>query len=556
MEITHNRLALVLAGASLLTIYGCGGNSASDEPIPVPVPSSLISGTAATGAPIVGQVIAIDATGQAFSATTSALGAYTVDVAGGTAPFILSVTGMSGGMATTLNSVATKPGLTVNITPLTDLIVATAAGRPAGVGLAALCVSDVAPDQAACHSALTAATSGTRLSDALAAVKKMIAPLDAAGADPLNGAFVANGSGMDAVLDQILVTPAQGLGAMATVALVALPERQLGRVTMPATAGGEAIAATVELSPADILASAAAAIALSEIRVCMASLNALFPATMTAAPTSAAVLPFIDASFSLNGPSAFPVDQPTVVGALSALASNGFGGLARAGLNASVHGFSKFDMSRHTDPSHTFGDAAPVSANVAWVKISAPLAGAPLEHWKMLRGAAYEGCPGGWKVAGQDHIDMHMNARVQKSTLAGVVTYSRGLPFHVNTSFAMAEGIDTFRIEGPGLATYSGNVAKPATLTEFIVMMVAPLPSTPAMVIQGQGSDRFYGNSDQIMSCQDLVGTAAPAGTPCYDETAIAPGAMFKWIAKSAAGTVLYVFPYQLSAVPLSLAFI
>jgi hypothetical protein len=74
-----------------------------------------------------------------------------------------------------------------------------------------------------------------------------------------------------------------------------------------------------------------------------------------------------------------------------------------------------------------------------------------------------------------------------------------------------------------------------------------------ARVMQGQGSS-FYGDREEIQSCQDLAVTTAPAGTPCYDETAVAPGAVFKWTVYGPSG-VLYAFPYQVNAVPLSKAF-
>jgi hypothetical protein len=64
--------------------------------------------------------------------------AFTVNVAGMTAPFILTITGTSGGQLVTLNSIATAAGQTVNITPLTDLIVSTAAGQPGGSAFASL----------------------------------------------------------------------------------------------------------------------------------------------------------------------------------------------------------------------------------------------------------------------------------------------------------------------------------------------------------------------------------------------------------------------------------
>ena len=70
---------------------------------------------------------------------------------------MLSITGTAGGKQVTLNSIATAAGQTVNITPLTDLIVSTASGQPGGANLAALCapVANVVPE--GCSSALAKA---------------------------------------------------------------------------------------------------------------------------------------------------------------------------------------------------------------------------------------------------------------------------------------------------------------------------------------------------------------------------------------------------------------
>ena len=234
------KLFLVVLFSIAIAACGGGGSSTSTGGGNTGGTTSTLSGTAATGAPIVsGNVVAIDSSTPAktFTTTTSSLGAYTVNVTGGTAPFLLTVTGTVGGQPVTLSSVATALNQTVNITPLTDLIVSTAAGTPGGNALVSLCTP---PVQTGCSAALAAATTGTNLSAAVTAVIAMVTPLSASISNPLTTAFVADGTGMDAVLDQILVTPASSQGATATVTLVSIPTQQLGTVTMPATAGGAA----------------------------------------------------------------------------------------------------------------------------------------------------------------------------------------------------------------------------------------------------------------------------------------------------------------------------
>lgn len=541
-----------IVGASLA---GCGGKSSGAASTGnTPTAAVSITGTAAAGAPIIGKVVAIDSSTprQTFSATTSAAGAYTVNVAGGTAPFMLTVLGTSGGKVVSLNSVATAIGQTVNITPLTDLIVSTAAGQPGGAALANLCTSTVAADQTACKTALTAATTGTNLSAAVTAVTNMIAPLNGSNINPLNGALVGgSGTGMDAVLDKILVTPAPSLGAMATVTLIAVPTQQLGTVTMPATAGGATITAIVTPPATAITAATTAATALSEIQACMASFNALY-ATGTS-PTTTQLTPFIDATFSMGVSSS----QTAFVQMLSTL----------VGLSFTPVALSNFDITPQATAPGAW-NLPPVTATTASVKFL--VSGGESPTWKMIKGAAYTGCAGGWKVAGTGHSDVHMIARVSKSNfLAAGITYSRSLPLHTQTNDAVADGVGSIVVTGPGLSLY-GSPTAPVGAASSVTLVVPPPVAVPAVPqswlgIQGQlntvGS--FYGNGESIQSCQDLAlqGVAAPVAPltiPCYDETAVAPGAVFTWTAYDTAvpPAVIYAYPYQVNAVPLSLAFV
>ena len=91
----------------------CGGGS--DAP-----PNPTVSGIAATGAAIPNSPVTLkDSAGKTNTGTTDSSGAYTISVAGMTAPFLINVT-YSG--ANTLYSFATAPG-TANINPLTNLAV-------------------------------------------------------------------------------------------------------------------------------------------------------------------------------------------------------------------------------------------------------------------------------------------------------------------------------------------------------------------------------------------------------------------------------------------------
>lgn len=111
-----------------LIVVGCGGGGGDS-----PAASTTLSGTAAVGAPIVGATVTVKcAAGTALSniPSTSATGAWTVTLSGQTLPCAVSVSGGTvNGVANTTayQSIANSLG-TVNVTPLTSLLVANLAG--------------------------------------------------------------------------------------------------------------------------------------------------------------------------------------------------------------------------------------------------------------------------------------------------------------------------------------------------------------------------------------------------------------------------------------------
>jgi hypothetical protein len=494
-------LGLALASAAVLTMAGCGGGSsgsavtsnAPNSPTLTPATTTL-SGTAAIGAPIAGSVVAIDVNGKASPpASTSGLGAFVVDVSGMTAPFFLSITGTAGGRQVVLNSIATAVGQTVNITPLTDLIVAAAAGQPAGSSLASLCapVNNVAP--AGCLSALAAASTSSRLNAATASIAQMISLFNSGGTDPLTGAFKADGTGMDGILDRILVSPALNGGDMATITLIAT-NTQIGQVTLPSTAGGTSTIVATAPAPADVAKANAAATALPEVRVCLAALSALYPTTGFTTPTTAQVGAFFDTSFNLGA----DTDKAAIVSALTDPQQ-----AAQPGLQFEAASLSPYDMSSLT-PTETTALGTNTNA-VAIIKARTSTAvtldnnGVPasawiqlhtsddagVQNWKIIKGAAYAGCPGGWKLAGSGHVDMHMNARITRSVDgSGNVTFSRQWAFHIQASDVQAAMADTVVVRGPGLSAYGGPSA-PVGASQRLVLNLPSGQNTTMQIGNG-----------------------------------------------------------------------
>ena len=128
--------ALLAITCTISFLVGCsssgGGITPSGGSTPVVY---TISGVAAGGAPIIGTVYIKDSKGTEKSVAVSATanGAYSIDVSGMTAPFVMKAVGTIGGSQVTYCSAATSDdfGKTINITPFTDLMVASIAGQVA-----------------------------------------------------------------------------------------------------------------------------------------------------------------------------------------------------------------------------------------------------------------------------------------------------------------------------------------------------------------------------------------------------------------------------------------
>lgn len=129
-----SQLKLTLGATALsLLLAGCGG-SGSDSPAPGPgagAGATSISGVAAAGLPLVGTVTVKDSLGATRMAAIGTSGSYTINVEGLTAPFVFRAEGRAGGREYQIYSAATAAdvGGVINVTPLTDLVVANIAGE-------------------------------------------------------------------------------------------------------------------------------------------------------------------------------------------------------------------------------------------------------------------------------------------------------------------------------------------------------------------------------------------------------------------------------------------
>ena len=103
-----------------LMLAGCGGGSGG-------VSSEVVSGTAAVGSTLSGQVSLKDSASptQQKSTVIASDGTFAIDVTGMKAPFVLQAVGSADGVNYKLHSFADRHG-TANINPLTNVIVASA----------------------------------------------------------------------------------------------------------------------------------------------------------------------------------------------------------------------------------------------------------------------------------------------------------------------------------------------------------------------------------------------------------------------------------------------
>ncbi|MBO9685953.1 MAG: hypothetical protein J7598_05020 [Mitsuaria chitosanitabida] len=175
-------------------LVACGGGSDSTTPAPVTPTSLVINGTAATGAAMASAVVKLTCAKGTATVTASAAGVFSATITDGALPCVLTATSADG--KTELHSLAAGTGnaaTTVNVTPLSELLIARLSGGDAKAFVSGFGAS----------TAISAA-------DVTAAQTALLASLKAAGLDTgsvtdiVGGALTAGSSaGYDGVLDKL-----------------------------------------------------------------------------------------------------------------------------------------------------------------------------------------------------------------------------------------------------------------------------------------------------------------------------------------------------------------
>jgi len=185
---------------SMLTLgfilAGCGGGSGG-------VSSEVVSGTAAVGAPLSGEVTLKDSSTppQQRSTVIGDGGSFAIDVTGMKAPYVLQAKGSAEDTEYKLHSFAEGAG-TANINPLSDVIVASAAGVDDP--------SDVfdKTDSATCNKIKT--NLAQTVSIILAKLQPLLKHYNAEHTNPITSRFIANHLGLDGMFDNVTITVSNG----------------------------------------------------------------------------------------------------------------------------------------------------------------------------------------------------------------------------------------------------------------------------------------------------------------------------------------------------------
>lgn len=192
MPTLHPRSQLAACAAAVLLAACGGGSGGSNTATPL-----TLAGTAATGAAIAGATVEAKCANGTGSATTQADGRYSIEIASGSLPCVLAVRPATGAVLHSAIDGSGAASVNVNITPLSELVVAKlAAGAP----------SDLFTNfDAAAQAKITAAA----LDAAIAAVTVALqGAVDLAGINPIKDPLVAAnastaGNTLDQKLDQL-----------------------------------------------------------------------------------------------------------------------------------------------------------------------------------------------------------------------------------------------------------------------------------------------------------------------------------------------------------------
>ena len=449
-------MRLILLALLSALLFGCGGGGGGSSSAPS---STIISGTAAAGAPVVGIVTIRDSSNPVKEKTApiDSTGKYTVDVAGMVGPFMLRAEGRVAGRHYSMYSGALQSdtGGTINITPLTDLVMSNIAGQIA---------DNLFANNANFASAITAANLQTEQAELRALLLPVLSELGlSATVDLLRITFNANHTGVDALLDALRVTIDP---ATASALITNIINQTSTTDSFAAADAGTTLTGTGTLS------------GLSEADQISAQFKAWSDAFATALPSASSLLPlFNQSNFLFEGQllSAFLTEittNPTFVGMK-------FTNVAIDELNTT-----------------TF----PYSAKVRFDVIRAGSAGG---HVDLHMSVSKENSTANWLLQGDQRVGAtSINAIAQSSSPTSGCNAGLKSGIWMEVSAPAAPTVDYAIVKGPGLPLAGVLLAKTASQDKFSIMVDGATyngVNTPTVC----NNNRYFMNDTQIALVPD-----------------------------------------------------
>ena len=187
--------------ASLL-FSACGGSGSSPAASPQSA-GTVLQGVAATGGPLSGRLTILDCSfpNRSTSVSINQDGTYSASIVGMSPPYFIRAASTA---ATYLYSFATSPG-TVNVNPLTNLLVAAAAGESDNTGLTGLYAN---------HNLSSGQSLAAALPGSISALQTALQPLTTlysiTALDPFSYPYQMNHQGLDGLFDDVGVDFSKG----------------------------------------------------------------------------------------------------------------------------------------------------------------------------------------------------------------------------------------------------------------------------------------------------------------------------------------------------------
>jgi hypothetical protein len=490
---------------------------------------AVLTGMVASGYAVAnGPGYALDAaTGTQIPFVTDAGGNYSVNVFGYAGPFLLHVLGVtSGSSPVNIYSLASasNAGTTVNVTPLSDVVLAYAAGITTQ-SLESTCTAN----QSACPALLNGilanlATANTAVLGAVPASVLNAFGLSATTFNAITTQFAATHMGVDGLLDALSVLPPATPGGSYTISLVGASPTLLETIPTSGTAGTPGAAPTAGTAPTPVALTQAQNLAAieGEIQNLFSSVDALYA---TSVPAASVVEQFLDPNFLNDG-----LNATTFAAELTSPGNGQPAGFVLSGGGVGPYSGAAFTGAA-PGPAVTYDANNCVTA--IWVYLNTTA-----NTWELTDTIPSSNAPGvctggTWLLAGDGHTyDSELTPGFGKFVSNGITTYSATLQLYTDPTQTTGNPSSTVTpyvvavVAGPGITTVG---AATATTPSFVVLAAPPVPTPPAVLPFGNAiadattytNDVYYGGGDQLQTCSAIPAGAASA-TPCLNDNAVA----------------------------------